>query len=303
MTEAPDEWGTIMTTLPAPGARNYPQSPVSLRMTPGRRVLLAFGVPVILLVIAWNGFSLISTFGTASFPVTGSVPLVNGQVVASFGGGDVTLSQSQSGGSTARFTGKVQYSLVRPKFSVDNGPAGTDVKLGCAIPTGTCQLSANLAVPAGTGVNLSSQGGDMQVSGVTDATLSSGGGNVTLSGGGGLADVTTSGGDLTASNLGGIAKFSTAGGNVTGNDLTAAATTVDSGGGDVTLVFTKVPGRVDVTSAGGNVTVLLPPGSTRYAVSESAGGGNSTVSVPSGSSSHTITVDGEGGDVTIAQAS
>ena len=59
--------------------------------------LLAVGVPVILLVIAWNGFSLIATFGTASFPVTGSIPVVNGQVTASFGGGNVTLSQGRAG--------------------------------------------------------------------------------------------------------------------------------------------------------------------------------------------------------------
>jgi hypothetical protein len=301
MTEVPDEWGTIMTTLPAPGARHYPPGPVSLRMTPGRRVLLAFGVPVILLVIAWNGFSLISTFGTASFGVNGSIPLVNGQVVASFGGGNVTLSQS--GGSTARLTGTVKYSLVRPKFSVQHGAAGTAVALACRVPTGTCQLNANLAVPAGTGVNLSSQGGDMQVSGVADATLSSSGGNVTVSGGGGLADVSTGGGDLTASNLGGIAKFSTAGGDVTGNDLTAPSVTVDSGGGDVTLTYTKVPDHLDVTSSGGDITVLLPAGSTRYAISDSSAGGDYTASVPTGSSSHTITVDSGGGDITIARPS
>ncbi|MFY9929486.1 MAG: DUF4097 family beta strand repeat-containing protein [Streptosporangiaceae bacterium] len=294
-----------MTTLPATGGRPATGSrPASLRMTPGRRVLLAFGVPVILLLIVWNGFSLIATFGTATFGVSGSIPVVNGQVVASFGGGNVTLSRSQAGGSTAQLTGKVQYSLVRPRFSEHTGPAGTNVNLHCRIPTGTCQLSANLAVPAGTGVNLSSQGGDMTVSGVSgDATLSSAGGNVTVSGGGGIADVSTSGGDLTASNLGGIAKFSTGGGNVTGNDLAAPATTINSSGGDVTLVYTKVPDRVNVSSAGGNITVLLPPGSTRYDISDSTGGGDYTASVPAGSSSHTITVNSAGGDITIAQSS
>ena len=246
-----------MTTLPAAAGR-----PAPLRMTPGRRALLAVGVPVILLVIVWNGFSLIATFGTASFPVTGSMPVVNGQVTASFGGGNVTLNQGQAGGSTARLTGKVQYSLVRPRFSENTGASGTQVHLDCRIPTGTCQLDANLAVPAGTGLNLSSQGGDMQVSGVTgDATLSSAGGDVTVSGGGGLANVSTGGGDLTANNLGGIARFSTAGGDVTGNDLTAPSATVDSSGGDVTLTYTKVPDRVNVSSGGGDITVLLPPGS------------------------------------------
>ena len=114
----------------------------------------------------------------------------------------------------------------------------------------------------------------MQVSGVTrDAILSSAGGDVTVSGGGGLANVSTGGGDLTANNLGGIARFSTAGGDVTGNDLTAPSATVDSSGGDVTLTYTKVPDRVNVSSGGGDITVLLPPGSTRYNISDSTDGG------------------------------
>lgn len=293
-----------MTTLPATGLPPAGGRPAALRMTPGRRTLLAIGVPVLLLVIAWNGFSLISTFGTASFPVSGTIPLVNGQVVASFGGGNVTLSQGQAGVSTARLTGKVQYSLVRPRFSERSDASGTHLDLHCAIPTGDCELDGNMTVPSGAGVNLSSQGGDMAVSGVSgEVILSSGGGNVSVSGSGGIADVSTDGGDLTASNLGGVIKFSTAGGDVNGNDLTAPSSTVDSSGGDVTLVFTKVPDHLSVSSGGGDITVLLPSGSTRYDISDNPGGGDYSASVPAGASSHTITTDSSGGDITIAEAS
>jgi hypothetical protein len=292
-----------MTTLPATGTRHHPQATTALRMTPGRRVLLAVGVPLILIAIGWTAFGLIASFGTARFSVGGTIPLVNGQVVASFGGGDVTVNQGRANGP-AEMLARIQYSLVRPRFSRQTGADGTHVKLDCGIPTGNCELGAHVSVPAGTGVNLSSQGGDMRVSGVSgNAILSSSGGDVTVSGGGSRTTVNTSGGDLTAGNLGGTVTFTTRGGDVTGTSLTAPATTVSSGGGDVSVTFTTVPDHVNISSAGGDVTVLLPRGSSRYDVSDSTDGGDSRVSVPSGPSSHVITVDSGGGDLTIAQAS
>jgi Putative adhesin len=288
-----------MTAATLPSKRT-----ASLRMTPGRRVLLAIGVPVILAVILWDGFSLIASFGTATFAVSGTVPVVNGQVTAFYGGANATVNEGAAGGSTAQLTGRVQYSLIKPRFSQESATGGTRLHLACAIPFGTCQLTSDLAVPAGTAVNLSSQGGDMQVSGVTaEATLNSAGGNVTMSGGGSKTTVSTGGGDLTASSLGGTLNFTSSGGDVTGNGLTAPATTISSGGGDVTVVYTKVPDHLAIVSSGGDVTVLLPPGSTRYAVSETASGGDSAVSVPAGGSSHIISVNSGGGDITIAQSS
>ena len=276
----------------------------SLGMTPGRRALLAIGVPIILAVIIWNSFGLIAQFGTATFGVSGTIPVVNGQVTAFYGGANATVTQGAAGGSTARLTGRVQYSLIKPQFSQESVSGGTRLHLACAIPFGTCQLTSDLAVPAGTAVNLSSQGGDMQVSGVTaDANLNSAGGDVTISGGGSKTTVSSGGGDLTASSLGGTLNFTTSGGDVTGNGLTAPATTISSGGGDVTVVYTKVPEHLDITSSGGDVTVLLPPGPTRYAVSETASGGDSSVSVPAGTSGHTISVNSGGGDISIAQSS
>ena len=77
-----------------------------------------------------------------------------------------------------------------------------------------------------------------------------------------------------------------------------------SGGGDVTLVFIKPPANLDITSDGGDITVLLPHGSTAYRVSSSADGGDDSVSVPTSALSHnTISVDSGGGDITIAEAS
>ena len=114
----------------------------------------------------------------------------------------------------------------------------------------------------------------MEVSGIDDVTLSSDGGDVAVSGPGGLTTVDTGGGNLTASDLAGIVKFSTSGGDITGNDLAAPSVNAGSGGGNVTLVFTQPPANLDITSDGGDVTVLLPHGTTAYRITSTSDGGD-----------------------------
>jgi DUF4097 and DUF4098 domain-containing protein YvlB len=87
--------------------------------------------------------------------------------------------------------------------------------------------------------------------------------------------------------------------------MNSAQVAMDSGGGDVTLSFAQVPQNVTITSEGGNVTVILPPGGTQYAISTpDMQGGNSTypVSLDNANSKHKITIDTGGGDVTISQS-
>ncbi len=290
-----------MITTPATGAPRA--SGGALRMTPGRWVALALGVPVALALIGWSAFSLVAWIGQASFPVSTSIPLQDGHLVASTGGGDLTVHQDQARSSTARLTGTVQYSLVRPHLTID----GAGVHLDCRLPTGNCGLNAVLDVPLDTAVNLASEGGNMQVSGIdSDVTLNSGGGDVTVSGVGGIADVTTGGGNLTASDLGSIRQFSTDGGDVNGTDLFAPQVTTESGGGNVTLVFTRVPVNLNITSDGGDITILLPHGSTSYAITYQTEGGDYSAQVPQAptgsSSSNKIIVNSGGGNISIAES-
>lgn len=288
-----------MTTTSVTGPRRGARA--GLRMTPGRWVTLLLGVPIALALIGWTGFTAVAGLGQSSFPVNAVIPLQHGRLVASVGGADVTLHQDQAGGSTARLTGTVQYSLVRPDFTV----SGTDVSLRCRIFTGNCGLSGTLDVPADTPVDVTSGGGNMAVSGLQGGvTLNSGGGDVTVSGIGGLTYLSTGGGNVTASDLGGTLRFYTAGGDVDGNGLSAPHATLYTGGGNVTLVFTSVPRSLEIYSGGGDISVLLPHGATRYDISHDTAGGNySAASVPADSSSaHTITVVSGGGNVSIAEA-
>jgi hypothetical protein len=270
----------MMTT---PASRLAP-APGRLHLTPARVLTLLIGVPLVLALIGWLGFSTVALVGQASYPVSYVVPVTAGQLVAGVGGGNVTLRQGP--GQTAHLTGTVQYDLIRPGVTESTGPNGTNLNVRCRIFVGSCGLNATLEVPAQTAVTLSSGGGDMKVSGIDDVTLSSGGG------------------DLTASDLAGILKFSTSGGDITGNDLAAPSVDAGSGGGDVTLVFTQPPQNLDITSDGGDITVLLPHGSTAYYITSSPGGGNDSESVPTSRlSRNTISVDSGGGDITIAEAS
>jgi Putative adhesin len=286
-----------MTTAPV---TRPPRPPAALRMTPGRWAALAIGVPIIVAMIGWSAFSLVAGIGRASFPINTSVPVQDGRLVASTGGGDITVHQDQARSGKARLVGTVQYSLVRPRLRISGG----NVSLACNVPTGNCGLNATLDVPRDTAVNVRSEGGNMQVSDIDrDVTLDSSGGDVTVSGIGGIADVTTGGGNLTVSQLGSIRQFSTDGGDVNGRDLFAPRVTADSGGGNVTLRFTRVPAHLSIKSDGGDIAVVLPLGSTSYAITYSTDGGDYSAQVPtSRSSGNTIDVHSGGGNISIAES-
>jgi hypothetical protein len=331
----------MSTTDRSPAGVPGPLGP--LRMTPGRWVALAVAVPVALALIGWTGFSLISSLARGSYPFSYPVPVNHGQVAVNVNAGDITL-RAASGSGAARLTGIVQYGLVRPGISEVTTSAGTHVGVNCdGITSTNCDVNATLDVPAKTGVTLWSNGGDVTASGFSSGmTLQAAGGNVNVNnlagvlrldtGGGDLSgngltgaiqvdteggnvdasnwtgsgtpQVNTGGGDLTVNGLTGNFQLITEGGNVDANGLTSATTSTQSGGGDVTLAFAQVPRSIDITAEGGNVTLILPPGDTKYDISTpGTDGGN--VSYPSSladsNSPHTITVNSGGGDITISQ--
>jgi len=246
--------GHAMTTLPTTGPVTSRPRPPTLRMTPGRWITLAIGVPIALAFIGWSAFSLIADIGQASFPVSATIPVEHGRLVASTGGGDITVHQGRVSAGTARLTGTVRYSLVRPRFTVtDSG-----VSLHCRLPTGNCGLNATLDVPPRTALDLTSGGGNMQVSAIQgNVTLNSGGlfsRHVTLSTGGGNVSlvftqvpdnirISSSGGDITIVLPHGSTSYaiqSNGGGgdyhaSVPTNDASGHKIKLDTGGGNVNI--------------------------------------------------------------------
>ena len=303
---------------------------------------LAVGVPVALALNGRTGYSMVAAVARGSYPFSYTLPVHDGQVALSIDAGDITLRQASASG-TARLTGTVQYGLVRPAISEFTTSTSANVSLNCsANMAGNCGVNANLDVPAKTGVTMWSNGGDITASGFSDGmTLWAAGGNVNVAnlagplrldtGGGdlsangltgalqinteggnvnagdwagtGTTRLDTGGGDLTVNGLAGDFQLSTEGGNVNADGVTSRTVSMQSGGGDVTMTFTQVPQNLTITAVGGNVTVILPLGSTKYAISTPGTQGN--VNIPSSlvdsNSTHKITIDSGGGDVTVTQ--
>ena len=328
-----------MTYTPTTGpssASSWP-APAGLRMTRGRWVAIAIGVPVALALIGWTGFSLVGLFARASYQFAYPVPVHYGQVSVTVNSGNVTLRQVPGPG--AEMTGTVQYGLIRPGITASTSAGQFTVSVHCDGVASNCGMAGTLDVPARAGVMLSTNGGDISASGFTSPmTLSTGGGNVNASnlagtlrldtGGGdvtgsglsGDVQISTGGGNVNAGNLAGTIRLSTGGGDVGGNGLSGPVqiltdggnvdengvasqqVNVQSGGGDVTLVFTAVPTNLQITADGGNVTVILPSGSAQYDIlTPGLDGGNLNVSpsLVNGQSPDTISVNSGGGDITI----
>jgi hypothetical protein len=60
---------------------------------------------------------------------------------------------------------------------------------------------------------------------------------------------------------------------------------------------------VKVSSSGGDITIVVPRGTTSYAIKSTASGGDFGATVPTNDASrHTIQVDSGGGNISIAKA-
>jgi hypothetical protein len=287
----------MSTTGPAPGPPASPPGPLGpLRMTSGRWVALVIAVPVALALIGWTGFSLVSSLGRGSYPFSYPVPVNNGQVAVNVNAGDITLRQAP-GNATARLTGVVQYGLVRPALSEYTTPTGAHVGLNCSANiSGNCGLNASLDVPAGTGVTLWSNGGDISASGFSSGvTLWADGGNVSVANLSGALQLHTGGGDLTGNGLTGALAVDTEGGNINAGDWTETGRgpmELNTGGGDLSV--DSLTGSFDLVTQGGNVDA---GGVTAADSVTESGGGDVTLAftqVP-----QTLSITAEGGNVTV----
>jgi DUF4097 and DUF4098 domain-containing protein YvlB len=126
-------------------------------------------------------------------------------------------------------------------------------------------------------------------------------GNLTASGLAGTIRLDNNSGDITAAGLTGDTRLQDSFGNIEVTGLASADVVASNQSGDITLTFSKVPRRVNVTDSFGNITLNLPPGPTAYRVSARTSFGSSTISVPQATSApDVITVTNNSGDITIA---
>ncbi|MEP7025044.1 MAG: DUF4097 family beta strand repeat-containing protein [Actinomycetota bacterium] len=85
-------------------------------------------------------------------------------------------------------------------------------------------------------------------------------------------------------------------GDITGTGLAVGGITARDDAGDITLSFARVPSRVQVICLAGDVTLVMPAGSTAYRVEALDSAGSVTVGVPtSPSATHLISVTDSAG--------
>jgi hypothetical protein len=272
-------------------------------MTPGRRLALGIGVPVLVVLIGWMAFNFAALVGQGSFTFRYSIPVGDGGLRAHISSGDITLRQAAAGpdpAAAATLTGTAHYSLIRPTARV----SGSAVSFPCSIPVGECGLTGTLQVPAHTSVSLSTAGGDVTIPGFTGSwlTVNTDGGTLTAGGLAGRLDLSTGGGDVTAAALDGPVRVHTDGGDLTARAVRAPTASIGTGGGDVWLAFAAAPDSLQVNSDGGDVTLVLPPG--QYRVLANTDGGSLSNGVGDDpSAARSVTVDSGGGNITISAAS
>ena len=131
--------------------------------------------------------------------------------------------------------------------------------------------------------------------------LTDGFGTIAASGLSGRIQLDNNSGDIHAAGVIGDTRLQDSFGTISVTGLAAADVVASNNSGDISLTFTKVPQRVNVTDSFGNITLVLPAGPATYRVQTRNSFGSTTVSVPrSPSARNVITASNNSGDITIA---
>ena len=249
-------------------------------LTRGRRLALAIGVPLALIIIGWTALTGVAFAGQGSYPVRLNLPVHAGTVNFSVDSGDVTVGHTA--GDRLVVTGTAHYSLVRSTVTRSVTPSGTTVSSHCHFVTGECSFTYRVGLPAGVRAVLASGSGDLMLRGLS-----------------GYVNAAAGSGDIAGFGLSGTrVALEDGSGDITIRGLASADVTASAGSGDVTLTFTKVPRRVTVSASSGDVRVVLPRGRTLYQVHAIASAGNTVVRVPRSSvSPYVINVNDGSGNI------
>jgi hypothetical protein len=305
----------------APETAGAPRTAPPLPLTPGRRAALAIGVPVCLLLIAYGGFDLIANLAVGHYPVRYTAPASTKSLSVTTDGGSLALRPTAG---RVTLAGTARYTLIRSTLT--ERMVGTEAVVGyhcVTLPTGDCALDATISAPAAMPVSASTAGGNASVTALTGpVTLSSGGGSLSaghisgplrLNTSGGNVQLTaitsptltaaTGGGDIQAAGISSPAvTVTTSGGNIQATGVSAATVTARTGGGDIEIVFSSVPRDVQVNTSGGDITLVVPRGTTAYHLNASTSGGSIADSLPQQTSSgNLISASTGGGNITLRE--
>jgi Toastrack DUF4097 len=257
--------------------------PAALPLTPGRRIVLAAGVPLVLLIIGWSAVNAVAWLGQGSYPVRLSLPARG--AAASFSTDAGTTTVRPAAGGRLGVTGTAHYALWRSRVTWRSAPSGISVLSQCRQLTGPCSFDYTVTVPRGLRIRLANDSGDVIVQGLT-----------------GPVSVADNSGNVRLESLPGALDLHADSGDITGTGLASRSVLAESNSGDITLTFTRVPRHIRVSADSGNIRVVLPPGAAGYRVAATTGSGTVSVSVPVDSRSpDTISASTNSGDITITR--
>jgi hypothetical protein len=250
-------------------------------LTPGRRTMLTFGVPLSLAFIGYGALGIINAVGLTHYSESLTLHPVTHTLSVDAKDGSVRLIASPDGDVHVRQHGV--YSLSKPRLSaVATANGVTVVGRQCAGGVFICSQELVIEVPASFEVTAKSSGGDVRTIGLT--------GNLTL---------TSSAGDVHADGAVGRLTMSSSAGDVDGTNLRSSDVTASSSAGDVDLRFAVDPTRVEAGSSAGDVDVRVP-GAVGYHVTIRSSDGDTRSTVHEDSAAtRTIDAHSSAGDVTV----
>jgi hypothetical protein len=273
-----------------------------LPMTPGRWVALVIGTPLALLVIGWTALTAVAFAGLGSSRVDLAVPVHGRTAVVSVDEGDITVGPGPA--DQLRVHGTIRYSLVRPQLHWQRSPSTIALHAHCRVPTGVCSFDYAVTVPAGGRSEVSNASGNVTASGLAGTVmLSTDSGDIRATRISGSATISDHSGDIVVTSLSAARTLiMNDSGNITANGVSSQALTAQDHSGNITVVFTKVPDRVQVSDDSGNITLVFPPGPATYRVSASTSSGQTSINVPqSPTSPHVVSVTDQSGNITLAR--
>ena len=274
----------------------------SLPMTPGRWVALVIGVPLALLVIGWTALTAVAFTGLGSSRVNLAVPVHGRTAAVSVDEGDITAGPGPAG--EVRVHGTLHYSIARPKLHWQRSRSTIALHARCQLPTGICSFDYAVTVPPVARSRVSTGSGNLTASGLAGTiTLGADSGDVKATRISGNVTISDHSGGITVTSLAGArALITNDSGDITGQAVSSQILTAQNQSGNIRVVFTKVPQRVQISDSSGDITLVLPPGPTTYRVSASTSSGSTSISVPrSQTSPHLISVTDQSGDITISE--
>jgi putative adhesin len=273
-----------------------------LPMTAWRWVALVIGTPLALLAIGYAALTAVAWAGLGSYRVNLAVPIHGRITVVSVDSGDIRVGPGPAG--LLRVHGTVRYSIARPYLNWDRSRSGIALHQRCVVPAGLCSFDTAVTVPASGRSEISDGSGDVTATGLAGTiTLGNASGDIHATRISGSTTITDNSGDIVLTSLAGArVLIKNDSGDIAGTGVSTQVLTAQDLSGDISVVFTKVPQRVEISDDSGNITLVLPPGPATYRVSASTASGSTSIKVPrSPTSPHVISVTDQSGNITITR--